>query len=245
VGMHFGVVAATAPWDRFFGELSTLTGRFLDRGEVTDLHEVDFDHMGDDGFGVIGGDLAGQAYLYDNSMVLSGSGYDRLVELSGRLQCTVAACLAETVSGTFGLLIARTGGLECLFFNCVSSIREPFLMGRGLTVDDLACLQDIDGGGLFAALRLQGLDYLAWSDTGSKHLYLYTWDELFQDPPPAKGPIEAAVDEHSRLHAYPKEQVLKPKVVARKLPDGSTGYDIVAQRPGDKLKGWLGRLRGK
>jgi hypothetical protein len=210
VGMHFGVVAAAAPWDRFFGELCALTGRFLDRGEVGNLYEVDFDQADEDGFWVVGGESAGQAYVYDHNMVLSGANRDRLVELSGRLQSTVAACMAETVSGSFSLLVARSGSLERCYYNCISAIGEPFVLGEPLTPEAIASLQDIDGAGLFAALRHQGLDYPTWADTGPKRLYRYTWDELTATPPPAKGPIDTALDEHWKAHEYPKEQVLKP-----------------------------------
>ncbi|MBI3912341.1 MAG: hypothetical protein HY320_15590 [Armatimonadetes bacterium] len=244
MGMHFGVVAAKASWERFFAELSGLTGRFLDRGRVKTLEEVDFDAH-DDGFLLVGGEHEGNAYLHDSSMILSGGTFDRLVELSRRLSCTLAACVGETVSGSFGLLIAENGSLGRLYYNCVSAIREPFSLGTPLAVKSRLGLEDVDGVGLLEALRDQGLDYVAWVRRGSKHTYLYTCEGLNQASSPTRGPIEAAFDEHWKRHEYPKGQAPSPRVVSRVLPDGSMGFGIVARRPGERRKGWLSRLLGR
>lgn len=244
MGMHFGVVAAKAPWERFFTELSGLTGSFLDRGEVAGLEHFDFDTR-EDGFLVVGGQYGDHAYLHDTSMILSGEAFDRLIELSRRLTCTVAACVGETVSGSFGLLVADAGTLQRLYYNCVSSIREPFSLGTPLATERHHPLEDVDGVGLLEALRDQGLDYADWRQNGSKRAYLYTCEELNGTPVGPKGPVEAAFDDHWKRHEYPKGQTPSPKVVSRVLPDGSTAFDIVAQRPTQPRRGWLRRLLGK
>jgi hypothetical protein len=243
--MHHGVMAVKAPWDRFFAELSGMTGRFLPRGDVGDLERVDLDPK-DDGFTVVGGEKNGQSFLLDTSMMLSGGSFDRLADLSRRLNCTVATCVGETVSGTFCLFVAEAGSVKRLYYNCVSAIREPFSLGAALPSEARHPLEDVDGLGLLEALREQGLDYFAWVREGSKHQYLYTCDEVDKTPPPPKGQVQLAFDEHWKRHEYPKGHVpAPPQVVRRVLPDGSTGFDIVAQRPLEPRRGWLRRLFGR
>ena len=230
MGMHFGLLAVGAPWDPAFAAISRMTGDFIPRGEVGPGDEPHLDST-DDGFLILAGGLMDRSYILDTSMLLSGGEYDRLVALSSELECTVGAVLAETVSGTFSLLIAEKGTVERLYFNCHSSISQPYSVGSPLPSEAVTPLEDIDGRGLFAALDSIGFRTIEWQSRSPRHRYLYTCRELEAESGPPAGPLAQQLDQHHRAFAIPKHLVPRPKVVSRKLPDGSVAFDILPGKP--------------
>jgi hypothetical protein len=233
MGVRFGVVAAKTSWDNLLAELSAFAGDFVDRGPVADIGEIDL--RPPEGLIVVGGECHGSAFLLDTSMMLWSGGLDRFVESSGRLQCAVGLALGETVSGTYGLFAAERGVVRRVYFNCVSSIRQPFVLGEPFASEAEIPLEVIDGHGLWAALKSHGLDFESWHAEGSKRAYLYKDRERMPVAEGPRGPIDADLQRHCEQYRIPADQVPRTTVRRRRLPDGTTGWDIVPALPKQSL----------
>ena len=226
MGMHFGVIGAKSTWPSLLGRLSQAFGTFEDRGPVTDLNRLPFGKTDD---GIVAGEHGDSCFVFDRSMVLSASNYSRLLDISQQLDSLVVACVGETVSGTFGLFVADRGQLVRLYWNCEMDLSQPLQMGTPLASESVSPLEDIDGRGLFDAMRCLGLDFEAWFQQGPKQAFVWELSAsnvgVLQDD----GPIGKAQAEHHEKFGIPKDRQPKPTVVSRRMPDGSTGYDIVSR----------------
>jgi hypothetical protein len=227
MGMHFGIIGVKSPWPSMFTALSDSFGKFADRGPVSSVTDVPFSRKED---GIIAGEQDNCAFIFDRSMVLS-TDHDKLLEISRRLDTLLVACVGETVSGTFGLFVADKGKVSRLYWNCSSALSKPFTEGNSLPCEAENSLEDIDGAGLLNAMGYLGLDFRKWNTLGTKSAYL--WDFTGSqsenvDAPKENRPISLALTQHHTQFGIPKENQPKPKVVMRRMPDGSTGYDIVS-----------------
>jgi hypothetical protein len=235
--MHSGFVAIDAEWSRLLPALASFVGPYDDQGPIAEL--TDDVLMENEGDVLIAGSLDGKSYILDKLLILSCESYDRIGELSGLLGATVVAIAGETVSGTFSLCVAENGVVRRVYHNCVSAIERPFSYGDPLPVESGLDLEDIDGEGLLGVARSFGLEPMKWLDQGEKRLLSL---EETDDPLPEPGPIDTACKEH--WTANEREAPLKPKVVARKLDGGGTGFDVApgAETPslGSRIKRWLG-----
>src|SRR6266540_3149288 len=108
MGMHHGILAASASQAELLAELARHTGKFVVGAPVVSPYDAEPAAM-DRGWRMAIGERDGQAFLLDSSMVISNSA-DMLVAMSVRLG-TVVGCGAETVSGSYWLTAARDGGL--------------------------------------------------------------------------------------------------------------------------------------
>jgi hypothetical protein len=239
MGVHFGVVAARTSWDRLLGELVGIAGEFVDRGPVTDIRQHDFRSVGE-GATAVCGEHEGAAFVLDVSMLLWSAGLERFVDVSRRLECAVGLALGESVSGTFGLLAAERGAVRRVYYNCVSSVSQPFEVGEPLPSEADTPLEEIDGHGLWNALKSHGLDFEGWYEGGIKRAYAWAGGDLHPEGS-ERGPIAAEIDRHWERYRLPKDKVPGTTVVRRRLPDGSTGWDIVPAPPRASL---LARLLG-
>lgn len=239
MGMHFGVIAVAAQWNALENELPRLLGTFTDSGVVPAVSDEMFDQNGGDV--AVAGEYRGSCYLLDPIMTLSAGTFDPLVDVSRRLSTTVASCAAETVSGTFSLLIARNGEAKRAYYNCASAMTAPFSVGSPLPSEARVPLEDIDGRGLFACLAQFGFDYEGWFNEGSKRLLYLGENAVAPEPGPAS--LDRAFKDHWERFQRKLETFPTPKVVMRRLPDGSTGFDIVADpvKPSlvARLKSWF------
>jgi hypothetical protein len=223
MGMHNGIIAAKTSWQSLLQVLSESEGKFVDRGAVRDINASPIEKNEDS---IIAGEFAGCAFIIDTSLILSSSP-DVLLAVSQRLQTTVASCVGETVSGTFALFVADKGNVLRHYWNCHSDMSEPYSIGSPLSSEANTPLEDIDGVGLHAALQSVGLDVDAWYEAGTKRAYLWETDDSYFARP--DGPLQSAFNTFYRTHKI-QGPAPKPKVVSRKLPDGSIGFDIVSSR---------------
>jgi hypothetical protein len=240
MGMHFGIVAARAAWPSFLQALTELAGGLVERGAVGDLERCDLEPT-DAGFRVVGGEHAGCSYLLDTSMILS-TGFDRLAALSRRLDCLVAACCAETVSGSFYWAHVEKGAVRRLYANCASELRRPYQFGEPLPYDAQVAFEDIDGQGLRWRLAQCGFAYDAWLERGRKIAYLYTFEDSAGPSP--EGPFDKALRDHWGEQRLPRGEQLQVAVQVRRLPDGSIGYDIAPGSPPVPRRSLLAIVRG-
>jgi hypothetical protein len=116
MGMHFGVLVADMSWPDLLVRLETQTGVFIDQGIVEDLDEFDLAPEGKD-FLLLAGELDGKAYLFDTSFFLSGTP-DFITNIAADSGKLVIGCGAETVSGTYYLVVARGEEVLRHYYNC-------------------------------------------------------------------------------------------------------------------------------
>jgi hypothetical protein len=228
--MHSGFIAVAAPWERTVASLSRLVGELVADGEAGDPSSLGREPS-DDGFLIAGSEWQGRSYLLDTSMMISCGDFDRLVALSAELGCIVVAILGETVSGTYSLLVADEGSLVRLYYNCHATMSEPFSLGTPLATESVHPLEDIDGGGLIAALDSFGFRFEDWRDQWPKHRLVYPISAMKRESPALVGPLTQQVRAHDEEFAIPQNLVPTPRVVSRRMPDGSVGYDILPQQP--------------
>jgi hypothetical protein len=228
MGMHFGIIGVKSTWQSVLDELSDLFGKFVDKGPVSSVTTVPFAKNED---GIVVGEQDNCAFIYDRSMVLSAD-HDRLLEISRRLDTLLVACVGETVSGTFGLFVADKGKVSRLYWNCNLALSKPFTEGNNIPCEAERPLEDIDGAGLLGAMAYLGMDFSKWNTLGAKFAYLWDFTNSKSKntfAPNANRPISLALSQHHKQFGIPKENLPKPKVVMRRMPDGSTGYDIVSK----------------
>lgn len=252
MGMHFGILAANAPWSSFLATLSRHTGDFVAKGPVADLESEDLTPQ-DGGFPLVAGDYHGNSFILDTSFMLSMSSQDFLVQISRETGLLVVGCGAETVSGSFAFFATRAGEPIRLYYNCHMNLSCGLECGDPLPTEPSNPLEDLDGDGMIAALKHFGFDYEGWSAQGSRTRYLYTARELHEANANrgifSKGPIHELVERHTAAHKLARKDVPKFRVVVR---EGKTrpvegvhdaGADALG-RPAPK-RSWLRRLFGR
>ncbi|GEM_PF-4815881 len=228
MGMHFGVIAAKTSWTALLAALAESFGEFSDRGSVEPTAEAPFER-GEDG--ILAGELDGCSFVLDSSMLLSASEYDKLRDVSVRIDSLLVACVAETVSGSFGLFVADRGKVVRLYWNCTSALFQALQIGNQLPCESEVPVEEIDGAGLFAAMRQFGLDFEKWYRQGTRQAYVWKFNDAETEndlSPGGKGPLSLAIAEHEKQFSIPTNKRSQPTVVSRRMSDGSTGYDIVS-----------------
>jgi hypothetical protein len=99
-------------------------------------------------------------------------------------------------------------------------------------------LEEIEGHGLWDALKSHGLDFESWYEGGVKRAYVYTARDLPRQGS-EQGPIATEIDRHCERYRLAPGEVPETTVLRRRLPDGSTGWDIVPAPPKAPLTGRL------
>ncbi len=226
MGIHFGTIVATCSSERLLSELRANGWQIGPATPFPGWEEAELDPS-EEGDPLVAGDFQGQAYVLDTALMVSGSRFDELVDISNRISGTVGSCYGETVSGSFFLLVAKDGELVRLYYNCHSAVTKPLSIGEPLSSESEWNLEDIDGNGLFAVFREFGFDFDQWQMSGTQAVHLLGWSEDEQEGP--AGPLTRQVNEHLGRFKIPPGEEPKPTVVARDLGDGSVGYDIVSQ----------------
>ncbi len=219
MGMHFGILAAACPWPKLMAALQQCAGEFRELGS-SDV----------EGWEIEAGEYDGRSYVVDSSYLLSGGAPHLIVTLSKSIPETVVGCYAETVSGSFALVVAESGQLRRLYHACHSTLYEPLSIGDPFPTESTVDLEDIDGGGLFAVLRHFGFDYDAFYESGAREKY-----DFNQRPDLESGELQKAITDHAANYTIPKEQRPQPRVVAR-----TVGVSASSRGLGRWLRGLFG-----
>ncbi|WP_433788759.1 hypothetical protein [Actinoplanes sp. CA-252034] len=148
MGMHYGLIAATATQQEFLAELTRHAGEFEVGSPATPGDEMTI------------GERNGHTFVLDTSMMLSSED-DMVLAMSDRLG-TVVCAGAETVSGTYWITAARDGvPLRCVFVQHAGMTRG-MAIGDPLPTEADHPIEDVDGDGIFAALAWLGFDAAGW-----------------------------------------------------------------------------------
>jgi hypothetical protein len=195
MGMHFGVVVSDVDSTRLINALDALAPRFSDRGPLASVEDLDMS-----GEELAVGDADGRSCLLDGAYMLS-SDADLLSRVAVSTGGLVIGAGAETVSGTFYLVVARGDQLIRHYFQCDSDLARPYSVGEPVAGESGAALDDIDGAGLSAVLAAHGFDYDRWRARGPKRKVTWTADHLAHGgPTPWAGPADAALERHRSAH---------------------------------------------
>lgn len=207
MGMHFGILAAPCSWPTLLTALREHAGEFREAASP-----------GSENWEIEAGEHQGRSYVIDSSYLLSGGAPDLIVALSKSIPGVVVGCYAETVSGSFALVVAESGQLRRLYHACHSTLKEPLTIGEPLATESAVDLDDIDGGGLLAVLRHFGFDYDSFCASGERRKYDFNEKADLET-----GELQQAIDEHRARHTIPKDQRPHPRVVARALGGDTSG----------------------
>lgn len=210
MGMHHGILAATASQAELLADLERHTGEFVVGSSVGCPYDAEPAAM-DQGWRMAIGERDGQAFLLDSSMVISDSP-DMLVAMSARLG-TVVGCGAETVSGSCWLTAARDGGLLRLVFVQHAGMTRGMAIGDPLASEAEQPIEDLDGGGLLAAMATLGLHARAWLDAGPAVVVDYDGARF-----PDGGPIEQVRSAHYERYQRPGDEWLSEIVAVERPP---------------------------
>lgn len=206
MGLHCGFIVATAGKADLLRELSRHTGEFTVGAEVARVEDAGPD------LGMLLGERDGRAFLLDTLMVLSNSP-DLIVALSAGLG-TVLGCGAETVSGSYWLTAARDGEPLRHVFVSHAAMTRGMAIGDPLPSEHEHPIEDLSGGGVFAAMASFGLDPSEWLDSGPATAVTYDYSR-----PPEGGQIDAIVSAHFERYKRPDDEWLKDiTVVATEGP---------------------------
>jgi hypothetical protein len=210
MGMHHGILAASASQAELLAELGRHTGEFVVGAPVGCPYDAE-PAATDEGWRMAIGEQDGQAFLLDSSMILSNSA-DMLVAMSARLG-TVVGCGAETVSGSFWLTAARDGGLLRLVFVQHAGMTRGMAMGDPLPSEAEHPIEDFDGKGLLAAMATLGLDARPWLEAGPAAVVDYDGARF-----PDDGPIEQVRSTHYERYQRPGDEWLSEITVVERPP---------------------------
>ncbi|WP_433381368.1 hypothetical protein ACQPZX_16975 [Actinoplanes sp. CA-142083] len=200
MGMHFGLLAASATQQQLLAELERHTGDFRLGDEAAAPFEVGL-ASDDDGWVTAIGERDGRSFLLDTSYVLSDSP-DMIISMSERLGVVVGGG-AETVSGSYYLTVARDGDLLRHVFVLHAGMTRGMAIGDPLPTEAEHPVEDPDGDGLFAVLQWLDLDASAWLESGPAHSLRYSGTRR-----PEGGRAEQIRSEHYRRHARPEGEWL-------------------------------------
>src|SRR5262249_6923506 len=89
VGMHFGILAANAPWAALQAKLHRI-GEIRAAGPSRDFEKLQSENT--ECFLLVAGDHGGKAYVMDESFMLSMGYPDFIVALSAELACRIVGC---------------------------------------------------------------------------------------------------------------------------------------------------------
>ena len=212
MGMHHGILAATASQADLLAELERHTGEFVIGAPVGCPYDAEPDAT-DQGWRMAIGERDGRAFLLDSSMILANSA-DMLVAMSARLG-TVVGCGAETVSGSWWLTAARDGVLLRLVFVQHAGMTRGMAIGEPLPSEATHPIEDVDGEGLLAAMATLGLDARPWLEAGPAVVVDYDGARF-----PDDGPIEQVRSAHYERYQRPGDEWLSEIVAVERPPRG-------------------------
>ena len=155
MSIRLGLLGAEASAPELLAVLTRLTGEFRREGEPVPFHLLPILDDGDNLAAI--GEAGGRAYLHDESMFLSEDP-DLIVAVSRELGGTVVGAAASSSYGSYTFVLAVRGELRRFHVNSYTMQDAPYDVGEPLPTEDDDPLEDIDGVGLFAAMRHVGFD---------------------------------------------------------------------------------------
>ena len=211
MGMHHGLIAATATQDRLLAGLRRFAGDFVLGEAASSPYDVGL-ATDDDGWVLAIGEREGRAFVLDTSMVLSTAA-DMIVSLSAELGVVVGGG-AETVSGSYWLTAARDGRLLRFVLVQHAGMTRGMAIGDDLPSEADHPIQDLDGDGIFAALAYLDLDATDWLTDGPAAALRYDASRFPED-----GPIARIQSEHYERYKRPEGEWLSEiRAVVRETP---------------------------
>lgn len=194
--MHHGILASTAPQAELLAVLEHHLGPMSVGEDIGSPHRprstVDSDR-----WLVAVGEHDGGSFVFDSSMLLPDRP-DMIVSMS-RILGTVVGVGAETLSGTYWLMVARNGEPQRYVFVCYAAMTRGMAIGTPLPTESEYPVDDPSGAGLLAAMSDLGLDPRPWLDAGPAYSLRYDTGRT-----PQGGPIEEIRAEH--CHQYERDQ---------------------------------------
>jgi hypothetical protein len=151
--------------------------------------------------------------LIDNRFYLSKDNPDLLVDLSAQLATTIAAFYAETISGSYGLLIAESGTLRRLYHRCNAATRGELTLGSPFPSEAIDPLTEINGNGGLAVLEHYGFVGPTLEDTITTKLRFQITRHGTPD-----GPISQMIAAFTATHAIPDAQQPGITAIGRIVP---------------------------
>jgi hypothetical protein len=216
MGMHFGFVVADVPASKLVAALDEIAPQFVDHGPITSLEEIEA--FAETGWELAVGDLGDRCCLFDGTYTIA-SDADLIARVAARTGGLVIGCSAETVSGSFDLVVARGERLLRHYSQCDSSLTEPYSMGDAMPGEDPDELDDIDGAGLMAVAAAHGFDYERWYEQSAKRKLVWNARHLEGSAHlPWKGAQAAALDKHHAAYAHPPGEEPKIGLLMREIP---------------------------
>lgn len=184
--------------------------------------------VGEDIFHV--SEVDGVSYLLDPAMVLSSSA-DLIVAVAEELSCLVVGAGGETVSGTFWLTAAEGPTLRRVYFNVVSTMTQPFMLGAALPSELTVDWTDIDGAGILARLEDLGLAREVIEDGSPQPGRRLRWQGTDLPEP---GRLSAELDQHMASHRRPHAGNWMSNTTVQVRDDG---FDLVRSPTAKPLGG--------
>lgn len=235
MSMHHGILAVHLPWAELLDRLHPRTGGFLDLGAVESIDALGldlFEGSEDGGYPIVGGEHEGRSYVLDSLYRLTMYDPDFLLRLSEEADTLVVGCGAETMSGSYSFLAARSGELLRYYYDCQALISEPFEEGAPLPTEEELPFDDFDGRGILAGLAQFGFDYDGWYHRGLRRNLHY----LPTGPDPAddlgEGSLGMRRAEHVMEFELPEDQ--RPPIVMF-TRDAVTGQVVASHDTGLRL----------
>jgi hypothetical protein len=235
MSMHHGILAVELPWAELLARLSPRAGAFLDQGPVESIEalELDLDPGDDDSaYRIVGGEHLGRSYVLDGSFRLTLHDPDFLLRLSEETGALVVGCGAETMSGSYSFLAARSGELLRYYYDCQALISEPFEEGDPLPTEAELPFDDFDGRGLLAGLAHFGFDYDGWYQGGLRRSFRYTPAGADAAETLVEGSLGMRRADHVIRYELPADQ--RPPIMMF-TRDAVTGQIVASQDTGLRL----------
>jgi hypothetical protein len=231
--MHHGLIVFRGPLDMLREVFEMRNGTLKALGGSLPVDRLPTDD--EEGFrGAIcnRGDVS---VFLDQSMTLA-SDVDFITALSARTGAVAAACVGESVSGTFEFTAADARGLRRAYSYCHASHTEPWMYGAPLQCErEHPFDSDLDGEAFMAAFA-----ELGFGDLGSVHegkwtpcLYDIDWDAPSPEASEASRGRDAFMESHTRKQPLRGvDMSFKPEPTVYKRPNSAP-----------VKKGLLGRFR--
>jgi hypothetical protein len=145
MGFHVGIIGAGCRWEPLRAGLE---------GRAASFQPVEY-RQDDEDWSLEVNEHPRGTLLIDQTLWLSQN-FDLFVELSATLQTTIAAYYGETVSGSYGIVVAKGGRVRRLYHRCNATTRGELSLGTPYASEAIDPLDEINGNGGIAVINHYG-----------------------------------------------------------------------------------------